>query len=376
MSFVWLGIGFMAFFGASTLAIDVGMYMTARSQAQNAADGGALAGATALVFDDYDDRSAGGPAVNSAITTAEANPVMGAIVDVDPSDVTFPLGPTGLNNRVRVNVFRTTERENAVSTLTGRVFGIDTVDIIAAATAEASPASAVECAKPFTIPDRWKENSIPPNGTFERYDNRGNLLENADEYFPPGTPQHEMYGYSDRLPPSGDRGLEVLLRPGNANKIEPSFYFSWVMPGCPGGGIGGSCYRENIAKCNRTRMSHGVDITQEPGDKVGETNQGYDDLFAQDPNAHYDETLHKVVSDYNPSPRVFPIPLFDPDHYQNNITHGRNASLRIVEYLGFFLERRVGNNVYGRIVPYIGVNDPGLGPAPADSFPKSIRLVQ
>jgi Flp pilus assembly protein TadG len=39
-------MGFMAFFAASTLAIDVGMFMTARSQAQNAADAGALAGAT------------------------------------------------------------------------------------------------------------------------------------------------------------------------------------------------------------------------------------------------------------------------------------------------------------------------------------------
>ena len=61
MSFVWVGMGFMTFFAASTLAIDVGMYMTARSQAQNAADAGALAGATALVFNDYYDRSAGWP---------------------------------------------------------------------------------------------------------------------------------------------------------------------------------------------------------------------------------------------------------------------------------------------------------------------------
>ena len=61
MSFVWVGMGFMAFFAATTLAIDVGMFMTARSQAQNAADAGALAGATALVFDDYDDRSATRP---------------------------------------------------------------------------------------------------------------------------------------------------------------------------------------------------------------------------------------------------------------------------------------------------------------------------
>ena len=51
----------MAFVGVSMLAIDVGMLMTARSQAQNSADAGALAGATALVYNDWDDRTADRP---------------------------------------------------------------------------------------------------------------------------------------------------------------------------------------------------------------------------------------------------------------------------------------------------------------------------
>ena len=46
MTYVFVGLGFMAFLSASMLAIDVGMLMTARSQAQNSADSGALAGAT------------------------------------------------------------------------------------------------------------------------------------------------------------------------------------------------------------------------------------------------------------------------------------------------------------------------------------------
>ena len=43
MSFVYVGMGFMAFLSATTLAIDVGMFMTARTQAQTSADSGALA---------------------------------------------------------------------------------------------------------------------------------------------------------------------------------------------------------------------------------------------------------------------------------------------------------------------------------------------
>ncbi len=41
MSMVFVGMGFLGFLAASTLAIDVGMFMVARSQAQNSADAGA-----------------------------------------------------------------------------------------------------------------------------------------------------------------------------------------------------------------------------------------------------------------------------------------------------------------------------------------------
>ena len=61
MSYVFIGLGFTAFLSASMLAIDVGMLMTARNQAQNAADAGALAGATALLYDNWNDRSAERP---------------------------------------------------------------------------------------------------------------------------------------------------------------------------------------------------------------------------------------------------------------------------------------------------------------------------
>src|SRR5688500_18308831 len=73
MSLVFIGMSLMALLSASMLAIDVGMLMTARNQAQNSADAGALAGATALFYDDYDDRSDSGPAKTNAINAAVAN---------------------------------------------------------------------------------------------------------------------------------------------------------------------------------------------------------------------------------------------------------------------------------------------------------------
>src|SRR6187402_3466055 len=91
VTLIIVGAGFMALLAATTLAIDVGMFMMARSQAQNSADSGALAGAVALVFNDFNNRSASGPAVQSAMSAAEANGVGNGQVDVGPEDVTFPL---------------------------------------------------------------------------------------------------------------------------------------------------------------------------------------------------------------------------------------------------------------------------------------------
>ena len=71
MSLVFVCLGLMSFMAATTLAIDVGMFMTARSQAQNSADAGALAGAVALVQNSYADRSTCSPAVQSAVLTSK-----------------------------------------------------------------------------------------------------------------------------------------------------------------------------------------------------------------------------------------------------------------------------------------------------------------
>jgi hypothetical protein len=114
----------------------------------------------------------------------------------------------------------------------------------------------------------------------------------------------------------------------------------------------------------------------EPGMMAGPTKQGMDDLIALDPDARWDESTNRVISNKNPSPRVRAIPLFDPAYYQDGKLNGRNASLKFVNYLGFFIEEMQGNEIYGRITPIGGMRKGGGGPAPAAAFPKSIRLVQ
>jgi hypothetical protein len=369
MSLVFVGVGFMAFLAATTLAIDVGMFATARSQAQNSADAGALAGAVALYFDDFDDRSAGGPAKQNAMIMARANQVIGVDVDVQSGDVTFPLGPTGLNNRVKVKVFRTGNRRNPVATLMGRFFGVTEVNIQAEATAEASPANAMTCVKPFTIPDKWIERQTPPwdeNDTFDMYDAHGNPLAVQDEYIPADQPGYTGYD-AER-----DKGTELMIRAGTGNDIMPSFYFSYAI----GGETGGSDYRWNIANCNTTVMEWGDLLLMEPGNMVGPTMDGVDDLIAKDPDAYWDRTNSKPVSTKSPSPRVVAIPLYDPVYYDTGKLNGRTADVKVANYLGFFITGRSGNNVYGRITPISGLITGNGGPAPTGAFPMAIRLVE
>jgi hypothetical protein len=135
-------------------------------------------------------------------------------------------------------------------------------------------------------------------------------------------------------------------------------------------------YRWNIAYCNVQTMVPGETFTTEPGNMVGPTQQGIEDLVARDPAAYWSESLNKVVSNMHPSPRVVAIPLFDPIYYQEGIQQGRNASLRFVNYLGLFIEGMRGNEVVGRITPVGGLRI-GSGPTPPSVFnPRTIRLVE
>jgi hypothetical protein len=370
MSLVFVGVGFMAFLAATTLAIDVGMFMNARSQAQTSADAGALAGAVALAFDDYDDRSAGGAAVQNALTTARENDVINADVDVQPADVTFPLSPEGLDNRVRVQVYRTGTRGNPVSTLMGRIFGVSEVNIEAVATAEASPANAMTCVKPFIIPDRWVEKTTPPwdaDDTFDMYDSHDNPLPDADVYIPAGQPGYAGYNQES------DRGARLIIRAGSGNNIQPTFYYSLALGGMSG--TGGADYDWNIQNCNTTIMHIGDIVIQEPGNMVGPTISGAEGLIARDPNAYWDDTRNKVITQMSPSPRVFPIPLYDPVYYTTAKMQGRYADFQVANWIGFFLESIQNNQLYGRIIPIGGIIDKNY-PMNPGAFPKAVRLVE
>ena len=385
-SFVFIGLSFVAFLSATTLAIDVGMFMTARSQAQNSADAGALAGATALVFDSFTDHSATGPAVTSAVSAASKNTVVGDNVSVGSGDVQFLADPvTGQIDRVQVTVYRTAARSNPVPTLMGQFFGISQVDITATATAEAAPANAATCVLPFMVPDKWIEKSDgtgtadgpwDPNKTFDLWytkgsnQNGGVPLPTPDVYTPPATDGTPGTGFS--LP--GDVGTEMVLKSNNQNKISPSIY----NPIDLGTSTGANDYKANIIGCNQTLIKPGDFLTPETGNMTGPTKQGVDALVAKDPDAAWDSSCNCVMRDgvkVTSSPRIGLIPIYDPNVYANGQQSGKSQpQLQVVNMLGFFVENaNSSGDITGRIVPTVALK---TGSGTATSFVKVIRLVQ
>lgn len=365
---MFVGLGFMAFMSVTTLAIDVGMLMTAKTQAQTAADASALAGATALAFNSASDYTSSGPAVQSAINAAIAagNGVVGSPVSINASDVSFQPDPvTGTIDRVKVAVYRTAARSNPVPTLIGSIFGIRSVDIGATATAETIPANAENCIKPWAVPDKWIENTNPPWDGTDTF--------NAHPLSPTLTPDGfvgtNSAGYSGYNPQT-NAGTKLTLTSNAGTVSGVQTYFRVDLPGSSGAGD----FQNDIDSCHAGTMQIGDTMTAEPLNMKAATKAGVDALVAQDPSAYYDTTTHQVVSSQHPSPRVVVIPLYDPLQYQNTLIAG-HPEIVIADFMGFFIESAdATGKVTGWIVPIAGLTK-GAGTPPVVAFGRSIRLV-
>jgi hypothetical protein len=68
--------------------------------------------------------------------------------------------------------------------------------------------------------------------------------------------------------------------------------------------------------------------------------------------------------------------LYNPDDAAENRMNGRAADYIIANFLGFFVDRVVGNGIYGRVARITGMVDETGAIAPDDSLPMAIRLVQ
>lgn len=353
--FIWSAVGLAVLIAFAGFATDIPYLYVARHQAQTAADAGAIAGAYELP---------NGDVARSRIQTfAGKTPIIGTPLTAPQIDA-FACNSNGgaiaectANSANPDQTTCITHRDVAHGNPMPlfllpilRFFNPQTrttADVSATATARRVNTCSSECFKPWTVPDNWVDANH--NGKWD-----------SGELYDPVTTGYQW---------PRDNGLEVTLKLGGANT--PSWFYAVDFPplnrGTPN--TGGSVYRNNIATCgNWSFVAVGDQLQQEPGNMVGPTKQGVDDLIALDPTAFWDTGCNCVNSPKGASsPRMIRIAFFDP---RFPVQPGRNY-VTVIKVGGFFLEGVANNgDVTGRYTQVIAFG------GPADPACAGLQVVQ
>ena len=275
---VQVAIMLIGLLALTAFVIDQGVMLVSRGQAQNAADAGALAAATYLAFDSPGDQP-GAQAIGEGFS--EANWVWGQPPDVTPADVTFPPCPPGApgpaDQCVRVDVFRNQRPGGSpLPVFFASLVGVSNQGVRATATAQVFMGDTSQCLKPWAILDKWFDSQ--PGG----WDPDAVYEEAGGDYYVPPSPSDPGTGFTVEA----DYGQQLVLKAANGGNPSPSWYGPVVIN--PNEGRGGSVYRENIRTCDTTQWSPNSWMTVEPGNMVGPTRQGVNDLVNMDSGAYWD----------------------------------------------------------------------------------------
>jgi Flp pilus assembly protein TadG len=349
-------IGLLAF---ASIAVDYGVMWTGRSEAQNAADAGAIAGAHSLVLSEGDAR-----AREAALKTTMAHRVFGQMVPAARVTVTVPFFcPTPYNVPPVQACIKVVVTRPDTPTFFAKVVGVNSQTVNAMAVAMAGAGNASSCLRPWFIPDGWEEHSSPANTTFNpgvdiyRLPNPG-----------PGT------GYTTAM-----IGTVITLTEGDPHDtIAPGNYYEADITG---GGGGTSEYSAAITGCVGVTKHINPGTTCPlgstdpgcmnilPGRRPNANINGAEALINADPYAYVDVSLHTVVSGCAPnctgyqgltiSPRLVPVAMFNPQAYVDGKVSG-NMTLPIVNIMGIFIQSVVSSGPNkGNIIGVI-VNDPAI----------------
>ena len=382
-------------FGLGTFVVDYGAFWLSRHQAQNAADAGAMAGALARAFDDFDDPpDSAGPAFRNASQVAGLN--LPSSVVAAPSFPACPAELTGPDRCVRVDVsLDETNYPELLKPRFGKTLLLTTQSVQATATARVLVANATNCLRPWAVPDKWTEASLPPNPSFRKYNDATGALLGAphDEYqapdsADPGTGFRFATGNAPSpAPEAGDFGLALPL----TFSTNPSLVTDLIVPGwlvaldLPGG----------YAACNGQLVQVGDQVALSPANP---STADFTQLFDQDPGATWESASRTIGGSCAPacapiSPRVVAVAVFDTELFQYRravmdwtmCPPGRPGCAQcpssvvpcasIVNIVGAFIDDSVGGSVH--LTSYLGVASTDLPRLSRDSsFLKAVTLVR
>jgi hypothetical protein len=389
-----VAVTMVAMLGMAALAVDLARGFAARAEAQRVADSAALAGGSAYL--DLLPAAAAPVAEARALEYALRNSVQGE--PVEASQVQIVTIPDERKIRVRVE-------KTDLPTWFGRVLGFDFVPVAATAAAEVTEAGAAKCLKPFAVPDIWDETDDEfQDSVFfgqPEFPDHNNIWEEGEPWdFDPNEDTYNMYhpdslsvyasrgevatGYGSNFRSDyvEDFGRKINIKvsdPQSDFALAPGLFYPWRLPIDPnqpdcdrgGGGTsqGGAVYRRNICECNQSAIQIGEEYDLEPGDMIGPTAQGIDELIGEDPDAvwvddcdpndptrwgYVDSPLH---ADYMDSPRVIKIALFDI----SQITGPGMQSIKFNNFALMFLEnqRNPRDPIEGRFLFWAKGSDSG-----------------
>lgn len=426
-----VAVSLVVILGMGALAVDMGMLIKQREDAQRAADAAALAGASA--YQEQKPFDAVNPARDRAFAYLAKNYVGGTYIDTS-GQVTTNTGTTWVTTSAEGVVIvlpdsqkvRVIVRRPAVGTFFARVLGVMNVPIAAKAAAVAIEAGSGKCVKPFAFPDYWSDadnDNDPTNRLEDLGPGQGQGGEQWEFGSSPGD-SYRRFGDPDGVGTTtglgsdfrnnsvagGDKtntkyfddyGRPIVLKKSNPQQTpSPGFFLPWVIPGSS---PGASDYKKNIYGCNPAEINLTTEFNidgsadtssydNKPGNMIGPTKQGMDSLIALDPKAcwapapdldHPSYTTGSVkqlsaagtcTDDYPgwmSSPRVAIVPLFDPSQIQSGRTQLRFNNLALI-----FIEDQPGRHaaVVGRFLYFTK----GTGPAGPNngSLIKTLKLVE
>ena len=332
-----MAVSLFALLGMCALAVDLGMLLKVRSDAQRAADAAALAGAAEFLEGKaYDKRY---DAAIQAWQFAGSNTV--GWYPVDTSGPIFSDSGTRrmvntpeayiqvIPDEYKVRVYI---RRAATSTWFGNLLGLDFVPINAMAAAVATNAGEGKCVKPFALPDTWDETGqdnimvndlwdVGPKGktggggadteaweytaddNYVRYEDPVNTTPSAWTGLGSGFRNNQTYYYNEPTAYTttgvkywDDLGRPIIIKQTDPNTAPaPGNFYPFVMgkdpsspgayEGAPDANPGANWYKWNISHCNPVGVQVNDPIaadTSKPGNMVGPTFQGLKDLVALD----------------------------------------------------------------------------------------------
>jgi Flp pilus assembly protein TadG len=336
-------IGFVA------LGVDTGALYSARTSAQEVADAAALAGAFTFVNDPTAAQPA--TATNAATQVAINNSIMGK--PVVATDVTVAVDVVAQKVTVTVASTQPTYFAKAIWNSSANI----SVTAVAEAADESTGSS---CAKPWFVPNSIFSASVC-----------GSECDASQLLIDPATKTVTAFGRSKI-------GTEFTIKPQNpSNALSPGNFYAVRFPGASGG----ADYRAEISGCANAYLRCSETYDVEPGNMVGPTNQGVNDLIGDPPRfvwvapARYRRVSDSKIFDMSENVVVAPIwsacgSGFCPD--------GKvKGQLQIVGFGVFFLEGISGSDVLARLLNVSSCGPGGSGEETGGtvlSFP--LRLVR